>query len=62
MFVVVISVGGVAAAIMDIVHMVTVGHRDMTTAGAVAVIMPIVNRVLAVRWFALVVMTVVFSV
>jgi len=42
-FVVVISVGSVAAAVMDIVHVVTVGHRDMTAAGAMVVIMTIMN-------------------
>ncbi|MCH9710204.1 MAG: hypothetical protein K0U69_11940 [Actinomycetia bacterium] len=42
-FVVVISVGSVAAAVMDIVHVVTVGHRDMTAAGAMVVIVTIMN-------------------
>jgi hypothetical protein len=60
--VVVSVVGGVAATVVDVVHVISMGNRDMATTVAVLMVMPLMHGVLTSRGLALVVMTVVFPV
>jgi hypothetical protein len=60
--VVVIIVGGVAATVVDVIHVISMRNRDMATTAAVPMVMPLMHGVLTRRRLALVVMTVMVAV
>jgi hypothetical protein len=60
--VVVIIVRGVAATVVDVIHVISMRNRDMATTLAMPMVMPLMHGVLTRRRLALVVMTVVLAV